>query len=116
MCRSGYEQVCRLSFLSTHEAYQLLGIGYTEPHLFTHVLSHLYAQGYKWKSNAKYFKKPKTPVDPCSHWFPGHRPFEAPEVNNLANFITTLPNLLAFVDLRSYGQMSTSLVKDTYLP
>ncbi|KAK0186252.1 peptidase M14 [Armillaria mellea] len=64
--------------------------------------------GYKWKSNAIDFKKPKTPVDPCSHWFPGHRPFEAPEVNNLANFITTLPNLLAFVDLRSYGQMISS--------
>ncbi|KAK0443363.1 peptidase M14 [Desarmillaria tabescens] len=64
--------------------------------------------GYKWKSNAKYFKKPTTPVDPCSHWFPGHRPFEAPEVNNLANFITTLPNLLAFIDLRSYGQMISS--------
>ncbi|KAK0199600.1 peptidase M14 [Desarmillaria ectypa] len=64
--------------------------------------------GYKWKSNVKYFRKPKTPVDPCSHWFPGHRPFEAPEVNNLANFITTLPNLLAFVDLRSYGQMISS--------
>ncbi|KAK0471136.1 peptidase M14 [Armillaria novae-zelandiae] len=64
--------------------------------------------GYKWKSNAMDFKKSKTPVDPCSHWFPGHRPFEAPEVNNLANFITTLPNLLAFVDLRSYGQMISS--------
>ncbi|KAG7440202.1 peptidase M14 [Guyanagaster necrorhizus] len=64
--------------------------------------------GYKWKANAMYFKNPATPVDPCSHWFPGHRPFEAPEVNNLANYITTLPNLLAFVDLRSYGQMISS--------
>ncbi|KZT25941.1 hypothetical protein NEOLEDRAFT_1199694 [Neolentinus lepideus HHB14362 ss-1] len=35
----------------------------------------------------------------------GHRPFEAPEVNNLANFIMTIPRLKAFVDLRSYGQM-----------
>ncbi|KAI0682248.1 hypothetical protein C8Q76DRAFT_763657 [Earliella scabrosa] len=44
-------------------------------------------------------------ADPCSTWYPGHRPFEAPEVNNIANFITTLPSLKAFVDLRSYGQM-----------
>ncbi|KAH9919969.1 uncharacterized protein BXZ73DRAFT_104788 [Epithele typhae] len=44
-------------------------------------------------------------ADPCSTWFPGHRPFEAPEVNNIANYITTLPALKAFVDLRSYGQM-----------
>ncbi|KAI0746824.1 hypothetical protein C8Q80DRAFT_1104791 [Daedaleopsis nitida] len=44
-------------------------------------------------------------ADPCSTWYPGHRPFEAPEVNNIANYITTLPSLKAFVDLRSYGQM-----------
>jgi len=49
--------------------------------------------------------KDKTPVDPCSHWYPGHRPFESPEVNNIANFITTLPNLRVFLDLRTYGQM-----------
>ncbi|OBZ77986.1 Carboxypeptidase A2 [Grifola frondosa] len=47
---------------------------------------------------------PKVP-DPCSHWYPGHRPFESPEVNNIANYITTLPALKAYVDLRSYGQM-----------
>lgn len=28
-------------------------------------------------------------------------------MNNVANFVTTLPNLVGFVDLRSYGQMST---------
>ncbi|KAI0764918.1 hypothetical protein C8Q74DRAFT_1284717 [Fomes fomentarius] len=44
-------------------------------------------------------------ADPCSTWYPGHRPFEAPEVNNIANFITTLPSLKAYIDLRSYGQM-----------
>ncbi|TFK50372.1 hypothetical protein OE88DRAFT_1660708 [Heliocybe sulcata] len=54
--------------------------------------------GYKW--GGKQYKK-----QPCHHWFPGHRPFEAPEVNNLANFIMTIPRLKAFVDLRSYGQM-----------
>lgn len=26
-------------------------------------------------------------------------------MNNIANFVTTLPNLKAFIDLRSYGQM-----------
>jgi len=46
--------------------------------------------------------------DPCSHWFPGHRAFESPEVNNIANFVTTLPNVVGFLDLRSYGQMSES--------
>ncbi|KAH8835914.1 peptidase M14 [Flagelloscypha sp. PMI_526] len=50
-------------------------------------------------------KKPKLPIDPCSHWFPGVRKWQAPEVNDLANYITTLPNLMSFLDLRSYGQM-----------
>ena len=51
-------------------------------------------------------KKPKTPTDPCTPWYPGHRAFESPEVNNIANYITTLPVLKAYIDLRSYGQMS----------
>ncbi|KAK7023322.1 zinc carboxypeptidase [Favolaschia claudopus] len=61
-------------------------------------------------------KKNKTPADPCSHWYPGHRAFEAPEVNNLANYITKVNGIgrgagkggggvVAMVDLRSYGQM-----------
>ncbi|KAI8970884.1 hypothetical protein BD414DRAFT_501498 [Trametes punicea] len=71
--------------------------------------------GYKWKAKSRlpsvaddmperesYDRKE---ADPCSPWYPGHRPFEAPEVNNIANFITALPSLRAFVDLRSYGQM-----------
>ncbi|KAL5532375.1 hypothetical protein ACEPAF_5945 [Sanghuangporus sanghuang] len=61
------------------------------------------------KGKKKKPKKPKknrpAPADPCSHWFPGHRPFEAPEVNNIANYIMQLPNLHVFIDLRSYGQM-----------
>ena len=44
-------------------------------------------------------------ADPCSTWYPGHRAFEAPEVNNIANYIMQLPNIHAFIDLRSYGQM-----------
>ncbi|KAI0826569.1 hypothetical protein BC628DRAFT_1536503 [Trametes gibbosa] len=68
--------------------------------------------GYKWKSKSRLPSladdTDETSVadsDPCSTWYPGHRPFEAPEVNNIANFITTLPALKAYVDLRSYGQM-----------
>ncbi|KAK7689355.1 hypothetical protein QCA50_007146 [Cerrena zonata] len=76
--------------------------------------------GYKWKPVAEFplrtsdelakkkKKQPRVPTDPCSHWYPGHRPFESPEVNNIANYITTLPRLRAFVDLRSYGQMISS--------
>jgi len=72
--------------------------------------------GYKWKPTAGELSrigsgnmaKPKIPTDPCSHWYPGTRPFEAPEVNNIANFVSTLPNLMAFVDLRAYGQMLSS--------
>jgi hypothetical protein len=49
------------------------------------------------------------PTDPCSHWYPGRRAFEAPETNNLANFVESLPGLVAFIDLRSYGQMGKDL-------
>ncbi|KAJ7480268.1 peptidase M14 [Mycena galericulata] len=64
-------------------------------------------------------KKKKEPADPCSHWYPGHRAFEAPEVNAVANYITKVngigkgagkegpggKGLAGFVELRSYGQM-----------
>src|ERR1700712_3120115 len=54
--------------------------------------------GYKWKRHAggspvftdeddedelqssRRTRKPKKPINPCSHFFPGHRPFESPEV------------------------------------
>ncbi|KZT02813.1 uncharacterized protein LAESUDRAFT_729776 [Laetiporus sulphureus 93-53] len=64
--------------------------------------------GHKWKARADFptaQKKPTTPTDPCTPWYPGHRAFESPEVNNIANYITTLPSLKAYIDLRSYGQM-----------
>jgi len=80
--------------------------------------------GYKWKPTVPFTssfdasqtsrtkfksKKPKKPADhPCSQWYPGNRPFQAPEVNHIASYIETLPNLKAFVDLRSYGQMVSS--------
>ncbi|KAF9472375.1 peptidase M14 [Pholiota conissans] len=73
--------------------------------------------GYKWKPEAldqvksplrNADAKPREPQNPCSHWYPGTRPFESPEVNNMANWISTIPNVVGFVDLRSYGQMLSS--------
>ncbi|KAF4609600.1 hypothetical protein D9613_012313 [Agrocybe pediades] len=71
--------------------------------------------GYKWKAHAidrgvwkKDNSRPREPTNPCSHWYPGTRPFETPEVNSIANWVATLPNVAAFVDLRSYGQMLSS--------
>ncbi|KAF7330660.1 Zinc carboxypeptidase [Mycena sanguinolenta] len=88
--------------------------------------------GSHWKPHAKYpllwdsddadsdddllkkKKNKKESADPCSHWYPGHRAFEASEVNNLANYITKVNGvgkgagkggIVAFLDLRSYGQM-----------
>lgn len=68
--------------------------------------------GYKWKGRAQDSftgsRRSREPTDPCSHWYPGHRAFEAPEVNNIANYVITIPNLVGFLDLRSYGQMLSS--------
>jgi len=67
--------------------------------------------GYKWKARADFptsrpsENEPVAVADPCTHWYPGHRAFEAPEVNNIANYITTLPALRGYIDLRSYGQI-----------
>lgn len=66
-------------------------------------------QGYKFKSGSvKVAPSAAKPKDSCSHWYPGHRPFQAPEVNNIALYIESLPTFDAFVDLRSYGQMRES--------
>ena len=98
------------------------GIGYV---LFPSGLAggkhqHVVVQGYKWKAKSNLPSIANTTdeftssrpgkgddADPCSTWYPGHRAFEAPEVNNIANYIQTLPNVKAFIDLRSYGQMCT---------
>ncbi|KAL0951420.1 hypothetical protein HGRIS_008112 [Hohenbuehelia grisea] len=77
--------------------------------------------GYKWKgatskhSPKNQSKRKHVPGDPCSVWYPGNRPFQAPEVNNLANFVTALNGpggasgkIKAYIDLRSYGQMLSS--------
>ncbi|CAE6443909.1 unnamed protein product [Rhizoctonia solani] len=42
--------------------------------------------------------------DPCSHWYPGAYPFQAPEVTAIANYIRRTPKIRGFLDLRSYGQ------------
>lgn len=56
--------------------------------------------GYEWNSSTMNFG----PDDPCSHWYPGAYPFQAPEVKAIANYIRRTPKIQAFVDLRSYGQ------------
>ncbi|KAF8520594.1 Zn-dependent exopeptidase, partial [Hysterangium stoloniferum] len=42
---------------------------------------------------------------PCAAWYPGERPYQAPEVDALARYFQKLDRLTAFIDLRSYGQM-----------
>jgi hypothetical protein len=60
-------------------------------------------QGYEWLPA----QDPES--DPCRHWWPGSRPFEAHEVNALASYLTYRTggqgHVVAFLDLRSYGQM-----------
>lgn len=60
-----------------------------------------FAQGYKWQ---------RAP-NPCSHSYPGTRPFESIEVNALATYITNRIGgrdmASAFLDLRAYGQLRT---------
>ena len=36
------------------------------------------------------------------------RRFQSPEINDIANWVATLQNLIGFIDLRSYGQMGAS--------
>ncbi|KAG9082605.1 putative metallocarboxypeptidase ecm14, partial [Ceratobasidium sp. 370] len=58
--------------------------------------------GYEWNSSSP--NVTVGPDDPCSHWYPGAYPFQAPEVTAIANYIRRTPKIRAFVDLRSYGQ------------
>lgn len=65
--------------------------------------------GYKWDGAEVEMEHPPSEMaDPCSHWYPGTRAFESPEVNSIANFVSTLRNPVALVNLRSYGQMISS--------
>ncbi|KAJ7454398.1 hypothetical protein FB451DRAFT_1279819 [Mycena latifolia] len=84
--------------------------------------------GAHWKPHAKYplfgpsnndddelkkKKKKAEPADPCSHWYPGHRAFEATEVANIAGYLTKVQGVgkgakggvQLVLELRSYGQM-----------
>ncbi|KAJ7148727.1 peptidase M14 [Mycena crocata] len=71
--------------------------------------------GYRWEANITqptpwFGPSEHDQADPCSHWYPGHRAFEAPETNNLANYITAANGangveIVAFLELRSYGQL-----------
>jgi len=67
--------------------------------------------GYEWSPLSSYSPAStgsgNPTSDPCSPLFPGHRPFEAPEVNIVANYITQQVGnkAAAFLELRSYGQM-----------
>ncbi|KAF9044289.1 hypothetical protein BJ165DRAFT_1528848 [Panaeolus papilionaceus] len=69
--------------------------------------------GHKWKSFSEGLlpnnnRTDSAPEDPCSHWYPGSRAFESYEVNNIANWVSRLDNVVGFIDLRSYGQMLSS--------
>ncbi|CAA7270541.1 unnamed protein product [Cyclocybe aegerita] len=59
--------------------------------------------GYKWKPELPNFtknntQKPSDPTNRCLHWYPGTRPFEPYEVDDIANWVNSLPNIVAFVD------------------
>ncbi|CAE7212264.1 unnamed protein product [Rhizoctonia solani] len=58
--------------------------------------------GYHWNTSGDGFSGGSQ--DPCSHWYPGAYPFQAPEVTAIANYIRRTPKIRAFLDLRSYGQ------------
>ncbi|KAG8699888.1 putative metallocarboxypeptidase ecm14 [Ceratobasidium sp. 394] len=58
--------------------------------------------GYEWNSSSP--NVTVGPEDPCSHWYPGAYPFQAPEVTAIANYIRRTLKIRAFIDLRSYGQ------------
>ncbi|KAF8677525.1 hypothetical protein RHS04_06041 [Rhizoctonia solani] len=57
--------------------------------------------GYQWNTSDHFSGSPE---DPCSHWYPGAYPFQAPEVTAIANYIRRTPKIRGFLDLRSYGQ------------
>ncbi|KAF8504547.1 hypothetical protein F5888DRAFT_1799245 [Russula emetica] len=74
--------------------------------VFTNICFYDRNWGYKWKAKSNDFHNDwSRPEDSCSEWYPGSRPFQAPEVNNMENYFRRLPRLKGFLDLRSYGQM-----------
>ncbi|KAJ3366816.1 hypothetical protein GGF31_007969 [Allomyces arbusculus] len=53
---------------------------------------------YKWSA-------PSNSSTPCDATYPGSKASEAMEITALTNWITTLPNLVAFYDLHAYSQL-----------
>ncbi|KAG9088195.1 putative metallocarboxypeptidase ecm14, partial [Ceratobasidium sp. UAMH 11750] len=47
--------------------------------------------GYEWNSSSP--NVTFGPDDPCSHWYPGAYPFQAPEVTAIANYIRRTPKI-----------------------
>ncbi|KAJ7048836.1 hypothetical protein C8F01DRAFT_1379375 [Mycena amicta] len=110
------------SLLDVYDFYIIPSLN-PDGYVYTWSTDRFWNWGFKWKphSQTPFFsesgdikkkKKDKTPADPCSHWYPGHRAFEAAEVTNVANYLTKIlingvgkGGIVAFVDLRSYGQM-----------
>lgn len=41
----------------------------------------------------------------CSYTYHGPAPFSEPEVEGVANFLSTIKNLKGFIDFHSYGQL-----------
>lgn len=101
--------VCRILSNSEKVVHPMVGIGWGCVLQAEYVLgSNTEVQGYKWKASSDNLLmnlSTSSPAGSCSHWYPGNRPFQAPEVNNMENYFSRLPRLKAFLDLRSYGQM-----------
>ena len=101
--------VCRILSNSKKVVHPMVGIGWGCVLQAEYVLgSNTEVQGYKWKASSDNLLmnlSTSSPAGSCSHWYPGNRPFQAPEVNNMENYFSRLPRLKAFLDLRSYGQM-----------
>jgi len=62
-------------------------------------------KGLDLNRNWDYEWQPSDDTDPCSHWYPGAKPFDAFETRAISAYIKRTPNIRAFIDLRSYGQL-----------
>ncbi|GJJ12801.1 hypothetical protein Clacol_007046 [Clathrus columnatus] len=69
------------------------------PHSINKLLDDFSEQGYGWEPSSSPHE------GPCAPWYPGEYPFQAPEVRALADYFNNTKDIVAFIDLRSYGQM-----------
>ncbi|KAG8956993.1 putative metallocarboxypeptidase ecm14 [Tulasnella sp. 408] len=53
--------------------------------------------GYEWQ--------PGSDHKVCAEWYPGEHAFEALETRAISSYLKWTPNIRAFIDLRSYGQL-----------